>query len=225
MSEFGNVFGPNELKELLKLAKRGDPPQQPGECYWQKRMERERERADSAEADFQALSDNYDELKKAKDYWERKRTEHKNRADRAESLIQQKDAEIAELKQSKRFELIRKIREKADKDTYALAEECVRLEGELKTANLAYEGLQANCVSRGEYEATLKKLDDMTKAYHALQREYERFQQVAKGWNEDFQELETKWTEAKAETARIKKTIEGLKMLYKATRRTEEDTP
>ncbi|OBA07846.1 hypothetical protein A9P44_00395 [Paenibacillus polymyxa] len=75
-----------------------DPPQQPEERYWQKRMERERERADSAEADFQALSDNYDELKKAKYYWERKRTEHKNRADRAESLIQQKDAEIARLK-------------------------------------------------------------------------------------------------------------------------------
>ncbi|APB70957.1 hypothetical protein PPYC1_11535 [Paenibacillus polymyxa] len=29
MSEFGNVFGPNELKELLELAKRGNPPQQP----------------------------------------------------------------------------------------------------------------------------------------------------------------------------------------------------
>ncbi|MNW59463.1 hypothetical protein D3C74_373820 [compost metagenome] len=29
MSEFGNVFGPNELKELLELAKRGDQPQQP----------------------------------------------------------------------------------------------------------------------------------------------------------------------------------------------------
>ncbi|MGP0580258.1 hypothetical protein ACTP13_25115 [Paenibacillus peoriae] len=68
----------------------------------------------------------------------------------------------------KPLELIRKIREKADKDTYALAEECVRLEGELKAANLAYEGLQTNCVNRGEYEATLKKLDDMTKAYHAL---------------------------------------------------------
>ncbi|WP_068505737.1 hypothetical protein [Paenibacillus kribbensis] len=107
----------------------------------------------------------------------------------AESLIQLKDAEILrmygvnqiletelfeakaeidKLKQSKRFELIRKIREKADTDTYALAEECVRLEGELKTVNLAYEGLQTNCVSRGEYEATLKKLDEMTKAYHAL---------------------------------------------------------
>ncbi|MNW65930.1 hypothetical protein D3C74_443570 [compost metagenome] len=38
----------------------------------------------------------------------------------------------------------------------------------LTAAEKAYEGLQANCVSRGEYEATLKKLDDMTKAYHAL---------------------------------------------------------
>ncbi|MCF2717998.1 hypothetical protein LWE69_12560 [Paenibacillus sp. UKAQ_18] len=28
MSEFGNAFGPNELKELLELAKRGDPPHQ-----------------------------------------------------------------------------------------------------------------------------------------------------------------------------------------------------
>lgn len=39
---------------------------------------------------------------------------------------------------------------------------------DLTAAEKAYEGLQANCVSRGEYEATLKKLDDMTKAYHAL---------------------------------------------------------
>lgn len=54
---------------------------------------------------------------------------------KAEAEIEQKDAEIAELKQSKRFELIRKIREKADKDTYALAEECVRLEKELTEAN------------------------------------------------------------------------------------------
>ncbi|WP_179085884.1 hypothetical protein [Paenibacillus peoriae] len=27
MSEFGNVFGPNELKELLELAKRGEEQQ------------------------------------------------------------------------------------------------------------------------------------------------------------------------------------------------------
>jgi hypothetical protein len=39
---------------------------------------------------------------------------------------------------------------------------------DLTAAEKAYEGLQTNCVSRGEYEATLKKLDDMTKAYHAL---------------------------------------------------------
>ncbi|KAF6578321.1 hypothetical protein G9G54_13675 [Paenibacillus sp. EKM212P] len=39
---------------------------------------------------------------------------------------------------------------------------------DLTAVEKAYEGLQANCVSRGEYEATLKKLDDMTKAYHAL---------------------------------------------------------
>ncbi|SEI76247.1 hypothetical protein [Paenibacillus polymyxa] len=39
---------------------------------------------------------------------------------------------------------------------------------DLTAAEKAYEGLQANCVSRGEYEATLKKLDEMTKAYHTL---------------------------------------------------------
>ncbi|WP_180984574.1 hypothetical protein [Paenibacillus sp. F4] len=44
-------------------------------------------------------------------------------------------------------------------------------DAEIAAAEKAYEGLQANCVSRGEYEATLKKLDDMTKAYHALLKE------------------------------------------------------
>ncbi|MGR6764470.1 hypothetical protein ACU1JV_21955 [Paenibacillus sp. T2-29] len=41
-------------------------------------------------------------------------------------------------------------------------------DAEIAAAEKAYEGLQADCVSRGEYEATLKKLDDMTKAYNAL---------------------------------------------------------
>ncbi|ADO59587.1 hypothetical protein [Paenibacillus polymyxa] len=79
-----------------------DSPQQPDiqmeKRNWQKCLEREKERADSAEADFQTLSDSYDELKKEKDFWESKRTEHKKRADRAESLIQQRNSEIERLK-------------------------------------------------------------------------------------------------------------------------------
>ncbi|RGL39138.1 hypothetical protein DXC69_03880 [Paenibacillus polymyxa] len=50
----------------------------------------------------------------------------------------------------------------------ALEEECVQLEEELKTANAIYEVLQANCVNSGEYESAVKKLDEMTKSYHAL---------------------------------------------------------
>ncbi|WP_025715974.1 hypothetical protein [Paenibacillus sp. 1-18] len=52
---------------------------------------------------------------------------------------------------------------------YAAAESLIQQkDAEIAAAEKAYEGLQANCVSRGEYEATLKKLDDITKAYHAL---------------------------------------------------------
>ncbi|EHS59428.1 hypothetical protein [Paenibacillus sp. Aloe-11] len=66
--------------------------------YWLHQAKREKERADAAESDYEALSANYDKLKKERDFWETKRTEHKNRADQAESLIQQKDTEIAKLR-------------------------------------------------------------------------------------------------------------------------------
>ncbi|MBP1308809.1 chromosome segregation ATPase [Paenibacillus sp. 1182] len=93
-------------EDLMSEVKSGsfapDPSLQPDiqieKRNWQKCLEQEKKRADSAEADFQALSDNYDELKKEKDFWESKRTEHKKRADRAESLIQQRDSEIERLK-------------------------------------------------------------------------------------------------------------------------------
>ncbi|MEK4456860.1 MULTISPECIES: hypothetical protein [unclassified Paenibacillus] len=60
----------------------------------------------------------------------------------AETLIQQKDAEIAELKLSKRFELIREIRAKAERDLYALAEECIRLEKDLAAARKTIDDLK-----------------------------------------------------------------------------------
>lgn len=117
--------------------------------YWIKQSQKEKERADQARERHAAASRDRDAVYK--------------KLEEAESIIQQKDAEIERLKQSKRFELIRKIRKKADEDTYVLAEECVRLEKEL--------------------------------------------------------------AEAKAETARLKKSIEGLRMLHKATRTTQENTP
>ncbi|AOK88543.1 hypothetical protein [Paenibacillus polymyxa] len=101
---------------------------------------------------------------KRMDYWILEAEKEKNRADGAAKRLYfletenkilknnikvlvdtQKESEslIAELKQSKRFELIRKIREKADKDTYALAEECVRLEKELTEANAEIARIRA----------------------------------------------------------------------------------
>ncbi|URJ45157.1 hypothetical protein MF628_004939 [Paenibacillus polymyxa] len=81
----------------------------------------------------------------------------------AESLIQQKDAEIAELKRLAEFW----ESQYSDASTHGDETE-ERLNAEIAAAEKAYEGLQANCVSRGEYEAMRKKLDDMTKAYRAL---------------------------------------------------------
>ncbi|MBE0342552.1 hypothetical protein E4V51_17480 [Paenibacillus sp. 28ISP30-2] len=54
----------------------------------------------------------------------------------------QEEAEIAELKLSKRFELIREIRAKAERDLYALAEECIRLEKDLAAARKTIDDLK-----------------------------------------------------------------------------------
>ncbi|MGM1023448.1 MAG: hypothetical protein ACQEXV_23680 [Bacillota bacterium] len=56
--------------------------------------------------------------------------------------------------------------------------------------------------------------------YAALKREYERFQKAAMGWNNDLTKAESLIQQKDAEIARLKKSIEGLRLITKIERST-----
>ncbi|MBP1312312.1 hypothetical protein JOD82_005457 [Paenibacillus sp. 1182] len=88
-----------------------------------------------------------------------------------------------------------------------------------------------SCVNIPKYqtmpsiETPYEPLEYWLQQYAALEREYERFQKAAMGWNNDLTKAEAEIQQKDAEIARLKKSIEGLRMLHKATRTTQENTP
>lgn len=84
-----------------------------------------------------------------------------------------------------------------------------------KDANYTFAQVIAGDIGISNAEIILDGLEALPywlQQYAELQREYERFQQVAKGWNDDLTKAEAEIEQKDAEIYHLKKSIEALLM-------------